>query len=69
MCTLSFVNKGMEDITVSKIFQMKDVIDSFLFNLQDHEHMPVTTCKLTAIVRNKVLNYKQTVESIELEEG
>ena len=28
--TLNFVNKGMEDINFSKIFQMKDVI---LFNL------------------------------------
>ena len=49
----------MEDINVSKIFQMKNVIDSLPFNLQDHRNIPVT-------FRNKVFNYKQTIKSIEL---
>ena len=31
--------------------------------------MPVTTYKLTATNRNKVFNYKQTVESTEPDEG
>ena len=56
----------MEDINVSKIFQMNDVFDPF--NLQEHENIPVTTYKLVATIRNKVFNYKQTVETIELEE-
>ena len=67
--TLKFVNKGMEDINVSKIFQMNDVIDSLPFNLQEHENILVTTYKLIATIRNKVFNYKQTVDTIELEEG
>ena len=61
----------MEDINVSKTFQMKDAIDSLSFNLQDqdHENISVTTYKLTATIWNKVFNYRQTAESIELDEG
>ena len=33
----------MEDINVSKIFQIKDIIDSLQFNLQNHENIPITT--------------------------
>ena len=36
----------MEDINVSEIFQMTDVIDSRPFHLQDHENIPVTIFKL-----------------------
>ena len=59
----------MEDINVSKIFQMKDVIGSLPFNLQDHENIPVTTNKLTATIRNIIFNHKKIVEPIELDEG
>ena len=55
----------MEDNNVSKIFQMKDVIDFLLLNSQDHERIPVTTYKLTATIRNNIFNYKQ-IESMEL---
>ena len=47
---------------------MKDIIDCLPFNLQDHENIPVTTYKLTATIRNKVFNCKETVEPIELDE-
>ena len=57
----------MEDIFVSKIFQMKDAIDSLPFNFQDHESIPVTTYRLTATIINKVFSHKQRVESIELD--
>ena len=59
MCTLSFVNKGMADIFISKIFQMKDAIDSLSINLQDHEDIPVIPYKLTATIKNKVFNHKK----------
>ena len=52
VCSLNFVNKGTEDINVSKNFQKKDVIDSL------HENIPVTTYKLTATIKNKVFYYK-----------
>ena len=59
----------MEDINISKIFQMKDVIDSLHFNLEGHENIPETTYNLTATIRNKAFKYKQTGESKELDEG
>ena len=63
VCTLNFVNKGIEDFNVSKIFQMKNVNDSLQLNLRDHENISVTTYKLTATIWNKICNYRQTVES------
>ena len=54
LCTFDFVNKGMEHINVSKIFQNKDVIYSIPFNLQDYQNIPVTKYNLTATTRNKV---------------
>ena len=47
----------MEDINGSKIFQIKDAIDSVPFNLYDHETISLTIYKLTATVREKVFNY------------
>ena len=54
MLILNFLNTGMEEINVSKIFETMDVIDSLPFNLQDHENIHVTTYKLTATILNKV---------------
>lgn len=59
----------MEDINVTKIFQMKDVIDPLPFILQGHKNILVTKHKLTPTSRSKVFSYKITVESIELHEG
>ena len=66
---ITFANKCMGDINVSKIFPMKYVIDSLPFNLQGHENIPVTTYKPIATIRDKVCNYKQTLESIETDKG
>ena len=56
------------DINVTKIFQMKDVVECLPFELLDHENIPATTYKLTGTIRNKVFNYKQAVESIQLDQ-
>ena len=56
------------DINVAKIFQMKDVVECLPFELLDHENIPATTYKLTGTIRNKVFNYKQAVESIQLDQ-
>ena len=58
----------MEDINVSKSFQMNDITDSLLFNLQDHENISITTYKLTGTIRNKFFNHKQIIELIKLNE-
>ena len=59
----------MEDINVSKSFQMNDITDSLLFNLQDHENISITIYKLTGTIRNKFFNHKQIMELIKLYEG
>lgn len=48
---------------------MKDVVDSLPFSLQDNENIPVNAWKLTATIWSKTFNYKQAVESIELDKG
>ena len=47
---------------------MKDVVECLPFELLDHENIPATTYKLTGTIRNKVFNYKQAVESIQLDQ-
>ena len=64
MCALNFVDTAMEDINVSKIFQIKDAINYLPFNFQDHRKILPITYKLTATTSKNVLNNKQTVESI-----
>ena len=63
-CVLNFVDTDMEDINVSKIFQMKNAIDYLPFNLQDHKIILLITYRLNVTTRKKVFNNKQTVESI-----
>lgn len=56
VCTLNFVNKGMEDVNVSKIFQTKNAIGLLLLSLQDYKNLPLTTYKVAATIRNKAFN-------------
>ena len=53
----------------TRVYYIYDIIDSLPFNPQDHQRVPVTSCKLTTTIRNNVLNYKKTLGSIELDEG
>lgn len=59
-----FANRGLGDINFAKFFQMNDVFDSFLFNLQNWKNIQVTIYKSTATIRNKVCKCKQRIESI-----
>ena len=45
-----------------------NVMDCYSFNLQGHENIPVTIYELTATIRDKIFDYKQIAESIELDE-
>ena len=57
----------MEDINVYKLFQMKDVIDS----VKTMKKYPCNEWHLNSLrlFGRKVFNYKQTVWSIEPDEG
>ena len=64
--TFKFVNKGMDDIHLNKIFRSKEVIDLIPPALDAEEDIPMVTMKLTTPVRNKILNYRETVSSLDV---
>ena len=67
MCVIDFINKGMEDLHISKIFRSADVTASLPSNLQNEENIPIPTMRLTKTIRNKILNYKETANSLHIE--
>ena len=69
ICVLPFVNKGLEQINLSQIFRSPGVVDLLPENLRSHEEIPVVTYKLRNPIRNKIFNYKETVQSINLVNG
>ena len=64
VCTVRFDNKGMEQIHLSKVINDKNIINLLSEKIQEESHIPVVTFKLCNTVRNKILNYKPTVDSI-----
>jgi len=64
VCVVKFDNKDLEPINLSKIFHFPDVTSALFSDLQSEDHIPVVTYKLGGTIRNKILNYKDTVESI-----
>ena len=69
ICVLSFVNKGLEEINLSKIVRSQEVIDLLPEKLRSEEEIPMITYKLRNPIRNKIFNYKETVQSIKFENG
>ena len=57
-----FCNKGMKQINLNSSLESKDSITCFWGKIQLQENIPVTTYRPT--IRNKNLNYKETVQSI-----
>ena len=64
--TIKFVNKGLDDIHVSKIFRSPDVTSLLPEVLQKDEEIPMCTMKLDPPIRSKILNYKDTVSSLKI---
>ena len=65
ICNVKFVNKGMELIRLPSILNDPEVIQHLPSkDLQTKENIPVVTYNLGNTIRNKIFNYKQTVESI-----
>ena len=60
----SSYNKSVESICLSKIFWDPEVISLLPEELQKDENIPVVTYILGSTIRNKILNYKDTVNSI-----
>ena len=64
ICVIEFTNKGMDNLHISSIFKSNDVIDKLPDSLRADTHVPVVTMKLKNTIRNKILNYKDTVKSL-----
>ena len=64
LCILTFVNKGLEHINMTKILKSPDVVRHLPECLQNEDERPIISYKLKAPIRNKLLNYKETVTSI-----
>ena len=66
VCTVHFVNKGIDDLHLSKIFKHHSVLEHLPENLRVSENIPVVTFKLDPPIRNKIFNYKATVSSLDI---
>ena len=64
ICKLKFVNKGLEYLNLSKVLNSPEVICHLPEPLKDAEQRVMISYKLKAPIRNKILNYKETVLSI-----
>ena len=64
--TIKFVNKGLDEIHINNIFHSAEVISSLPQQLQKEEEIPSCTMKLDPPVRNKILNYRETVASLNI---
>ena len=65
VCSIRFINKGMEEIKISEIFRHTDSISSLPDSLQSKEDNPKVVMKLDSPIRNKIMNYDETVRSIQ----
>ena len=65
VCTIKFVNKGIEKLNIPQIFRHSNIIDSLPDSLQREENIPKIVMKLDRPIRNKIMNYEATVRSIQ----
>ena len=65
ICIVQFINKGVEKIHLSSIFNIPEIVNLLPSpELRTRDNLPVVTYSLGNTIRNKVLNYKDTVNSI-----
>ena len=67
VCVVNFVNKGLDDIHLSKIFNSPEVVALLPECLQNDDDIPSVTTKLDPPIRAKILNYKETIASLHVE--
>jgi hypothetical protein len=66
-CIVHFVNKGLNKLGLSKIFQSEDVVNSLPPDLQGEKDIPFPSYKLDAPIRSKILNYNDAVNSLQID--
>ena len=67
-CTVEFHNKAVELIRLASIFRAPNVHNCLPANMQSDDNIPMVTYKLRNTIRNKILNYKQTVNDIQVDD-
>ena len=68
ICIVKFDNKALEAIQLPKIFNYPDIIKTLLHKLQKKDSIPTVTYKLRNTTRSNILNYKDVVNSIYVDE-
>ena len=64
----NFRNKGLEHIRLASIFNLPECVNLLPEKLKCKDNNPVVVYKLGSTIRNKILNYKETVEEIFIED-
>ena len=64
VCTMKFINKGMEHINITAIMNLPEISQSLPESLQEETKVPKVVMKLDKPIRNKIMNYESTVRSI-----
>ena len=63
---IRFVNKGLDELHINNIFHSPEVISELPEELQKEENIPACTMKLDPPIRSKILNYRETVSSLDV---
>ncbi|WP_456235821.1 hypothetical protein [Soonwooa purpurea] len=64
VCVVDYENKGLDDINLAKIFRNREIVQMLPNKLLMEDNIPLVTYRLGPTIRNKIFNYKETVESI-----
>ena len=62
--TVMLCNKEMEQINLNRIVKSEGSITHLTGKIQLQENIPVASYRHTTTIRNKILNYEETVQSI-----
>ena len=65
--SIHFVNKGLDKVHISSILRSSEVQELLPVCLQSEEDMPTCTFRLDPPIRSKILNYRDTVSSLNIE--
>ena len=66
VCVVYYENKGLDDINLSKILNCQEVLINLPKEMEAKENNPIITYRLSSTIRNKIFNYKQTLESLNI---
>ena len=67
VCVIDFVNKGIDYLHLNRIFRSDAVKNALPDYLKSQDLIPTVTMKLINPIRNKIFNYKDTINSINIE--